>query len=103
MGATGARGKMRLANRDLIPRPNKMPLFQRAPKPQQRWDGPARTGLNEVDPLELAYWGRGERPVGKEAESVDFVIHSGAGECGDQCGRGGEGGARRHARLRAHP
>jgi predicted Zn-dependent protease len=36
-----------------------MPLYDRAPKPEQRWDAPARSGLNTVDPLELAYWGRG--------------------------------------------
>jgi len=40
-----------------------MPLYERAPKPEQRWDGPARTGLNEVDPLELVYWGRGAAPA----------------------------------------
>ena len=38
--------------------PKVMPLFERAPKPAQRWDAPARSGLNTVDPLELAYWGR---------------------------------------------
>ena len=32
-----------------------MPLYDRAPKPEQRWDAPARSGLNTVDPLELAY------------------------------------------------
>lgn len=39
--------------------PKVMPLFERAPKPEQRWDAPARSGLNTVDPLELGYWGRG--------------------------------------------
>ena len=39
--------------------PKVMPLFERAPKPERRWDAPARSGLNRVDPLELAYWGRG--------------------------------------------
>ena len=39
--------------------PKVMPLFERAPKPEQRWDAPARSGLNTQDPLELSYWGRG--------------------------------------------
>ena len=40
--------------------PKVMPLFERAPKPAQRWDAPARSGLNVVDPLALAYWGRAD-------------------------------------------
>lgn len=40
--------------------PKVMPLYERASKPEQRWDAPARSGLNTVDPLELAYWGKGE-------------------------------------------
>jgi predicted Zn-dependent protease len=39
--------------------PKVMPLYERAPKPSQRWDAPSRSGLNTQDPLELAYWGRG--------------------------------------------
>ncbi len=39
--------------------PKVMPLYERAPKPERRWDAPARSGLNAIDPLELAYWGRG--------------------------------------------
>lgn len=44
--------------------PKVMPLFERAPKPEQRWDAPARSGLNTVDPLALAYWGLGVGAVG---------------------------------------
>ena len=40
--------------------PKVMPLYERAPKPAQRWDAPARSGLNVADPLELAYWGRAD-------------------------------------------
>ena len=43
--------------------PKVMPLFERAPKPVQRWDAPARSGLNAADPLALAYWGRAEARV----------------------------------------
>jgi len=44
--------------------PKVMPLFERAPKPQQRWDAPARSGLNALDPLQLSFWGRGEARLG---------------------------------------
>ena len=61
--STHPSGKTRIADieRNL---PKVMPLFERAPKPEQRWDAPARSGLNTVDPLALAYWGLGVGAVG---------------------------------------
>lgn len=58
--------------------PKVMPLFDRAPKPEQRWDAPARSGLNTADPLALAYWGRGVRPAatGCEAPGCDAASAS---------------------------
>lgn len=44
--------------------PKVLPLYQRAPKPPQRWDGPARTGMAPADPLPWAYWGRGAVSLG---------------------------------------
>jgi len=36
-----------------------LPLYDRAPKPQQRWDVPRKMGAvtNDVTGLALAYWG----------------------------------------------
>ena len=52
--------------------PKVMPLYERASKPEQRWDAPARSGLNVADPLELAYWGKGE---GAAARAFDHANH----------------------------
>ena len=41
-----------------------MPLFERAPKPDVRYDVPVRTGLNMADPQAWAYWGRGPVRLG---------------------------------------
>lgn len=51
--------------------PRVMPIFDRAPKPPQRWDAPSRSGLNTQDPLQLAFWGRGEVKLGHAAASHD--------------------------------
>jgi predicted Zn-dependent protease len=51
--------------------PKVMPLFERAPKPAQRWDAPARSGLNTADPLELAYWGRGVATRPAQTDRLD--------------------------------
>jgi predicted Zn-dependent protease len=39
--------------------PKVMPLYERAPKPGQRWDAPSRSGAAGTDPLQLAFWGKG--------------------------------------------
>lgn len=40
--------------------PKVMPLYDRAPKPDKRWDAPRKTGQSATDdPLQLAYWGKG--------------------------------------------
>ena len=44
-----------------------MPLYERAPKPDVRYDAPAKTGhsyLEGTDPLRLALWGRGPVSLG---------------------------------------
>lgn len=45
--------------------PKVMPLFERAPKPEQRYDAPQKMGAAYQSGLEpLAYWGRGEVKLG---------------------------------------
>ena len=44
--------------------PKVMPLYDRAPKPDKRWDSPLQQGAAEADPLYLAFWGRGEVQLG---------------------------------------
>ena len=50
-------------------------LIERAPKPEQRWDAPARSGLNTADPLELAYWGRGVAARPAQTDRLDQGDH----------------------------
>lgn len=51
--------------------PKVMPLYERAPKPERRWDAPSRSGLNEADPLELGFWGRGVEALARRAPDGD--------------------------------
>jgi predicted Zn-dependent protease len=47
--------------------PKVMPLYDRAPKPEKRWDSPLQqgaVGAAEPDPLYLAFWGRGTVQLG---------------------------------------
>ncbi len=49
--------------------PKVRPLFDRAPKPDKRWDGPTRTGMAAHDPLQLAFWGKGVVRLGSATET----------------------------------
>lgn len=44
--------------------PKVMPLYERAPKPEVRYDAPAKTGAYLSEPLPLSLWGRGPVRLG---------------------------------------
>lgn len=43
--------------------PQVLPLYERAPKPERRYDAPRKTGAHHLTMEPLAYWGRGEVPL----------------------------------------
>jgi predicted Zn-dependent protease len=49
--------------------PSVMPLFQRAPKPDQRFDAGRRVGAAYLQMEPLAFWGAGMVPVGHAHEA----------------------------------